>query len=65
MILSLPPWVTDQGEDENEEIIKNKEKSFKEKDVVGVKSNIVDNNEENYSFKVKKDVFENAMEKGT
>jgi hypothetical protein len=49
-------------ENNNEEIIKNK--NIKNKDIAQVTSNIDDKNEEYYSFKVKKDVFDNVMDKG-
>nr|YP_009739366.1 LAGLIDADG homing endonuclease [Tricholoma bakamatsutake]QIC20210.1 LAGLIDADG homing endonuclease [Tricholoma bakamatsutake] len=51
-------------ENNNEEIIKNEEESLKNKDLARVISNIDDKNEEYYSFKVKKDVLDNVMEKG-
>jgi len=58
-----------EGENEvnnKEEIIKNEEDSLKnkDKDVARVTTNVDDKNEEYYSFKVKKDVFDNALEKG-
>jgi hypothetical protein len=56
-----------ESEDVNnkEEIIKNEEESLKNKEVARVTSNIVTKNEEYYSFKVNKDVLDNALDKCT
>ena len=53
-----------ESDDENKN---NKEETIatvKNKDVASVTSNIDGKNEEYYSFKVKKDIFENVLEKG-
>jgi hypothetical protein len=42
----------------------NEEKSFKNKDIIQVTSETNNNNEDYYKFKIKKDVFDNAIEKG-
>jgi hypothetical protein len=44
--------------------VKKEEESFNNTDVASVTSNIDLKNEEYYSFKVKKDVFDNVLEKG-
>jgi hypothetical protein len=48
----------------NEEIIKTEEVNLTSKDIGRFSSNIDNKNEEYYIFKIKKDVFENVMEKG-
>ena len=57
---------SESDDEDNNEVSNNKEEeSFKNKEVVRVTSNTNNQNEEYYSFNIKKDILDNALGKGT